>query len=258
MMRKRLVAPVLAALLALAPYAPAPAATLNGTWAITPAAAAEKYYFDLTLEDPEGRSHDRSGSDYSLSAIGLTAQRLAGPGHRVTFSIARDAGTFACDGWVANGRGGGSATFTPSAAFISKMNARGYDPTDEQIASAATVDLTNSFIDGLASAGVEKPSFHDLIAMRALNVDGPYVNDLHSVGINVTGAHDLIELRALKVDAAYVRTLSGLGYKNLSSHQLVQLRALQIDAAFIRKVQSHGIAHPTVEELIRLKAMNVI
>lgn len=257
-MRKRFITVALAPMLALATYYSAAAADLTGTWAVTPAATTGKIYFEMTVGDTNGHDHSRSGSDYTPAAVGLTSQQLSGPGHHITFTIARDAGSFACDGWVADGRGGGSVTFTPSADFIKKMNARGYDPTDDQIASAATVDLTNAFIDGLASAGVEKPSFHDLIAMRALNVDGPYVTDLHSVGINVTGPHDLIELRALKVDAAYVKTIAALGYSDLSSHQLVQMRAMQIDAAYIRKVQAHGIAHPTVEELIRLKAMNVI
>lgn len=243
---------------ALATYGAAAAADLNGTWAVTPAATGGKVYFDLTIEDSNGHGHSRSGSDYAPSALGLTPQQLAGPGHHLTFTIARDAGSFACDGWVAGGRGGGAVKFTPSADYIAKMNARGYDPTDDQIASAATVDLSNAFVDGLAEAGLEKPSFENLIAMRALNVDAAYVNDLHSVGINVNTAHDLIELKALDVTAAYVKTLAALGYSDLSSHQLVELRALRIDADFVRKVQAHGIAHPSVQDLIRLKSMGVI
>lgn len=256
-MRRRLTAVVLAPVLALATYYAASAADFTGTWAVSPAAAAGKIYFDMTIDDSSGHDHSRSGSDFTPSSIGLTQQQLSGAGHRVSFTIARDAGSFACDGWVANGRGGGTVTFAPSEDFVKKMNAKGYDPTDDQVVSAAMVDVTNAFVDGLASAGVEKPTFRDLIAMRALNIDPQYVSDLHSVNVNVTAPHDLIELRALKVDAAYVKAIAASGYPNLSSQQLVQLRALQIDAAFIRKVQSHGI-HPTVEELIRLKAMNVI
>lgn len=257
-MHMRLTLLALAAALALAGHSSATAANLTGSWSVTPAAAPGKVYFELTIEDPQGHDHSRSGSDYTPSSIGLTAQQLSGAGHHVAFTIARDAGSFACDGWVANGRGGGSVTFAPSAAFISKMNARGYDPTDEQIASAAIVDVSNAYIDGLASAGVEKPSFDDLIAMRALRIDGAYVNDLHSVGMNVTAPRELIQLKALGVDAAYVKTLVAVGYTNLSPQQLVQLRALKIDAAFVRKVQAHGIAHPTVEDLVRLKSLNVI
>lgn len=242
----------------LAGHSTAAAANLTGTWSVTPAAVSGKFFFELTIADPQGHDHSRSGSDYAPSSIGLTPQQLSGSGHHVAFTIARDAGSFACDGWVANGRGGGSVTFAPSAAFISKMNARGYDPTDDQIASAAIVDVSNAYIDGLASAGVEKPSFDDLISLRALRVDGSYVNDLHAVGINVTAPSELIQLKALQVDAAYVKTLAAVGYTNLSSRQLVQLRALKIDAAFVRKVQAHGIAHPTVEDLVRLKSLNVI
>ncbi|HEY1978068.1 MAG TPA: hypothetical protein VGG89_16070 [Candidatus Baltobacteraceae bacterium] len=248
----------LASVLALATYGSASAADLTGTWAISPAASAGKFYFDLTIDDPAGHSHSRSGSDYTPSAIGLTQQQLAASGRHVRFTIARDAGSFACDGWIADGRGGGTVTFAPSADYIAKMNARGYDPSLEQLASAATVDLSNAFVDGLAQTGIEKPSFEDLIAMRALNADPAYVDDLHSVGINVNTAREIISLKALNVDLAYVKTLASVGYTNLSSHQLVELRALRIDAAFVRKVQAHGIAHPTVEDLVRLKSLDVL
>lgn len=255
---KRLILIALSSALALAMHGAATAADFTGTWAVTPAAGSGKIYFDLTIEDSRGREHDHSSDDYTPSSIGLTQQQLSGPGHHVTFTISRDAGSFACEGWVANGRGGGSVTFNPSAAFVTKMNGLGYDPTDDQIASAAMLDVSNSYVDGLLSAGVEKPAFEELIAMRALKVDGAYVTDLHSAGINVTAPHDLIELKALKVDAAYVKTLAAVGYTNLSSHQLVELRALRIDADFVRRVQAHGIAHPTVEDLVRLKSMNII
>jgi hypothetical protein len=257
-MRNKLAVVAVTIGLALSASGAATAANLAGTWSVTPAASSGKFFFELTIEDPKGRDHSRSGSDYTAGSIGLAPQQLSGPGHHLAFTIARDAGSFACDGWVANGRGGGSVTFIPSAVFISKMNGRGYDPTDEQIASAAIVDVSNAYIDGLASSGVDRPSFEDLIAMRALKVDGGYVNDLHSVGINVTAARELIELKALDVDAAYVKTLAAVGYSNLSTKQLVQLRALKIDAAFVRKVQAHGIAHPSVDDLVRLKSLNVL
>ncbi|HZY99003.1 MAG TPA: hypothetical protein VFE36_05480 [Candidatus Baltobacteraceae bacterium] len=255
---KRLAFAIVFPALALATYCAAAAADLSGTWAVTPSTASGKIYFDLTIEDSNGHDRSHSGNDYTPSALGLTQQQLNGPGHHVSFTISRDAGSFACEGWVTNGRGGGSAAFSPSAEYISKMNARGYDPSSEQIASAALVDLSNAYVDGLAAAGVQKPPFEDLIAMRALNVDGSYVNDLHSVGLNVTVARDLIELKALNVNAAYVKTLATLGYTGLSSHQLVELRALKIDADFVRRVKAHGIAHPTIQDLVRLKSLNVI
>lgn len=256
---KRFLAIALALVLAAFAYRAAAAADLTGTWAISPAAAAGKIYFDLTIEDPQrGHTHSNNGSDFSPSDLGLTPQQLGGSGHHVSFTISRDAGTFACDGWVANGRGGGSATFTPSSNYVSKMNARGYDPSSDQVVSAAMLDLSLAYMDGITAAGVEKPSFDDLIAMRALRVDGPYIAGLHSAGLDVTKARQLIELKALNVDAAFVKSFAAIGYSGLSSRQLVELRALKIDADYVRRVKAHGIAHPTVEDLVRLKSLNVI
>jgi len=256
--RRHVIAIVLAPLLLLATHSRGVAAGLNGTWAITPAAESGKFYLDLTIEDLDGHGHSRGGENYTPASIGLAPAQLAGSGHRIAFTIARDAGSFACEGWIDNGRGGGSATFTPSAGFISSMNLRGYDLSLNQLASAATVDLTVPFIDGVVASGIPKPSFEELISMRALGIDAAYIAALRSVGITAGSARELIELKALKVDANYVKTLAAVGYSNLSPRQLVQLRALKIDADFVRRVKAHGLSHPSVEDLIRLKSMDVI
>jgi hypothetical protein len=239
------------------PALPAPASDIGGSWSMTPSSVPGKIYLDLTIEEDNGR-HSHSGSDYTAASLGLSPQLLGGAGHHVAFTIARDAGSFHCDGWLAGGRGGGSLTFSPSAQFLSRMNELGYDLAPDQQASAAMIDITLPYLDGIVSSGIARPPFDKLVAMRALDIDAQYIASLRQAGTTIESANDLIELSALKVDAAFVKGMAAVGYPHLSPRQLVELRALKIDAGYVRRVQAHGYPHPSIEDLVRLKSMNLI
>ncbi|MBV8721875.1 MAG: hypothetical protein JO277_06980 [Candidatus Eremiobacteraeota bacterium] len=231
-------------------------AALNGSWALSPSSVPGDVHLELRIDDAE--HHGSSSRDVAPSSLGLTPAQLEN-GRHVTFSIVRDAGTFACDGWLAQGRGGGSMTFAPSAAFERAMNERDYDVTAQQQATAAMLDLSIAYVDAMASAGYPHLSFDKLVAFRALGIDDAYVRSLRSFfGSAEIDADQTISLRALRVDGAYLRDLSASGLPKVTPAQAIQLRALGIDAAYVQRVKAHGFPHPTVEDLVRLKAMKIV
>jgi hypothetical protein len=260
-------------------------AALSGSWSISPSSVPGYVHLGLRIED--GTSHHESDHDVTPSSIGLTQQQLDS-GHRVTFSIARDAGTFACDGWLSQSKGGGSLVFSPSPAFERGMNDRGYDVTPDQQATAAMLDLSLTYIDTIAAAGFKNLPFEKLVAFRALNIDDAYaramrtlfgddnvdadqlialkalgvtqeyVSAMRAAGTTVATARQAVQLRALKVDPQYVRDMAAAGYPHLTPNQLVQLRAMEIDAAYVQRVKDHGFPHPSIDDLVRMKAMKII
>ena len=279
----------LAALVLLVQFAlfsAAGAENLAGTWSI---AELRDGRIRLTLEtgDSTTRSHGVDSHDIDARALGLSAALAAKVPGPVSFSLARDAGSFACAGVAGNGKGRGTFSFAPSDAFVAALRERGYPPFSlEQLLHAAMADVTIDFVDGLRAAGFGRVSYEKLIPLRALGVDRAYARSMRDVfpdigaetliplralgvsetyvkamrdaGLNVATSGDAIRLRALDLDLAYVRDLNAVGYGHLSTENLLQLRALGIDAAYIRRVQAHGFAHPTIEELIRLKALDVV
>ena len=260
-------------------------AAINGTWAISPSSVPGDVHLELRIDDVE---HQGSSShDVSASSLRLSQQQLHS-GHHVKFSIVRDAGTFACEGTLLGGKGGGAMTFEPSASYEHAMNDRGYDLSGDQQATAGMLDLSLSYVDSIADAGFPHLPFEklvafralgidesyarsmrrlfgedgvdaeQLIALRALGVDDRYVDDLRAAGSTVSNPRQAVQLRAMHVDAAYVRDLANAGYPHLSPNELVQLRALDIDAAYVERVKAHGFPHPTIDELVRMKALKII
>jgi hypothetical protein len=288
-MKARLCSIALALITALAAQTAMAQSTAAGTWSIEPSDTAGKVRFDVRTDGSGEGYHNESSSDVETQSLGLSSQQLSSGGNHVTFTLAREAGSFACEGWISNGKGGGTYVFTASSTYLSKMHDLGYDDISaRKQMTAAMIDLTTGYVDSIAKAGYPHLPFDKLVAFRALKIDetfvrsmrslfgnsgvdseqivalralgvtGTYVEQMRAAGFAVPTARDAVQLRALHVDSAYVRELAAAGYSHLSSEQLIQLRALHIDAAYIKRVQAHGFPNPTVEQLVRLKAMNVI
>jgi hypothetical protein len=260
----------------------------TGEWSIEPSTQAGQVHFTIVLGNPDSSDTEDHSSDVDISALGLSKAQLESSGD-VTFTFMREAGTFACRGRISNGKGGGTATFTPSGDYRSKMAALGYDGlTLRNQVTAAMIDLTTAYVASISAAGYPHLLFeelvafralgvdegyartmratfssqdldaNDLIAMRALHVTAGYVTELRAMGFTIDKPRDAIAMSALHVDAEYARSLAAAGYPHLTARELIQLRAMHIDAAYIQRVKSHGIPNPTVEQLVRLKAMNII
>jgi hypothetical protein len=276
----------LSIVLAVCTAAPVLCAPLAGSWSIAPTDVAGQVQLSLTFKGPDYTDNNSIGVD--PTTMGLSREQLNSAGQHVSFTLAHDAGSIVCDGWVAHGSGGGAATFNPNPVYASKMRALGYDNlTPREQLTATMLDISIAYAQDIASVYPHLP-FRDLVSFRALHIDGSYIRSmratfsgadvdagdiislqalhvtpgyitqLRQAGFTVSSPHDAVSLMALHVDLPYVKGLASAGYSNLTSSQLIQLRAMHIDAEYIAKVHAHGLAHPTVEELVRLKAMNII
>jgi hypothetical protein len=232
---------------------------ITGTWSIEPARTPGQMHFD-TQTDANGSSHNESSHDVAIRSLGLSDVQLHSPGNHVTFTLAHEAGSFVCQGWLANAKGGGTFVFTASSSYLSKMRDRGYAdiPPNDQMA-AAQLDLTVAYVDSLASAGYPHLPFETLIPFRALNVNDAYIRSMRAAfGGAAIDSDQLIPMRALGVTPAFLQQMHAAGLAVTTPAEAVQMRALGIDVAYLKRVQAHGFPNPSVEQLVRLKATNVI
>src|SRR5215217_3168652 len=124
------------------------------------------------------------------------ADMLSSAKTNVSFSLAREAGTFACQGSFINGRGDGTWTFTPSSAFASSMKSRGYaNLSDEDLLRAALHNLTTKYIEDLKSAGYDNLEFEQLSRGAGHDVSVAYIRELQSAGFTGLTMEQLIRAR---------------------------------------------------------------
>jgi hypothetical protein len=230
------------------------AETARGTWNLTNVHG--RLELQLHWRSPDGRDNNDHSSYVDAQALGI-ANALNSSGQHATFASHREAGDFAFEGWLGNGEGAGSYTFTPNDAFFSSLRNRGYDITTMDYKMAfADLDITMNYVNEMESLGFKGDVSH-LIALKALNVSRQYVQDLQAAGVTDITTSQIISLRAVHVDREYVKEIAGAGFPHLSADQYVTLKAMHVDAAYIRYLRSHGFKNLTVDQVVGMKAQRI-
>ena len=249
---------------------------------------ANRTTLDLTLKSSgSDGSHTWNFEDSSSidrSALrGLTDSQFASNGVHAAFRIVRDAGWFDCDGWVANGRGAGTYSFSPDPAFAQKLAARGIaNPTASQSLRLAIAGIDMAYIDGLRAIGVSSLSPDDLVRLAdhgveagfvsAMSADGyrfhtaedlvrltdhgvnsNFVASMRGAGYTTLSADDLVRLVDHGVSPSFIAAMRGVGYTNLNADDLVRLVDHGVDADFVKRLTAHGYSKLSVDDLIRLR-----
>jgi hypothetical protein len=202
--------------------------TARGSWSVTTRDATT--LFETNWGD--NASHKTSDiRAVDARTLGI-ASALASSGTHVQFRVAREAGEYLFEGWVANGSGGGTFEFTPNMAFFDDLRKRGIsmDADDDPIIkemTATDMDVTRAYVDDILRSGITL-DFHQLITFRALEIDGAYVRDLASVGFSHLETHQYITFKSLKIDSRYVKYLQAHGMRNLTAREVITAKAEQI------------------------------
>ncbi len=202
--------------------------SLSGTWSVE---TSKDGSISMRLAYRDAGGMHESDNEHSLTgdaAAAIPRDALTSQGRHATFSMTRDAGRFDFDGWLANGKGGGTYTLELNQSFFDTLKARGYDvSTDSQSFAIAATNLRLSYIDAMGRLGLH-PEIGNLIAMSALGVDEAYVKDLRSTGLDDLTVGNIIAMRALHIDGAYVRYLRAHGITHLTAGNVIALKAQHV------------------------------
>jgi hypothetical protein len=272
---------------ALLGAASATLATTSGTWQLARENRTHRLELRLTAAEQSNtvRMWNESGG-YGVEQLGLTDARIDAAPANVQFALNREAGIFRFTGILGRGTGNGTFLFMPGESFRSGLLSRGLKTrSDGDVMTAASVDLTLSYIDDIRAAGYPSLPFDELLAFRALNVTPSslaqlrsmfgnieahqvisttalhitpaYINEMHEIGIAAVTPETAVEFKSLGITKSYVAQLAQLGFSHLKPNEIVEFRALHIDAAYIKHLAAHGLKNLTVEQLVQLKASGI-
>jgi hypothetical protein len=228
--------------------------TAHGTWDIT--SRRNEPVLETRWHSDDQQHSEENAHGIDPNALGISAA-LDSRGQVGAFTIHRDAGDIACDGWFGNGQAAGTFTFVPNATFFTALEKRGYvfnGIADEL--SFATLDVSNDYINAIERLGY-KTDVRGLRELRALDVTPGYISEMRAAGVDVEDAHRLGEMKAVGVTPKYVSDLANAGYPHLTSREYIELKAIGVDGAYIRSLASHGLKDLTIRRILELKAIGV-
>lgn len=246
----------LLALLALA--VPRAEAQSHGTWAIHPAENGSTLRLRLETSNAEHGSFDISRPLKLAELRGLTTAQMAAPsGATVHFRIVREAGTFTCEGYFKQRRGGGTFTFRANPQFGPALRALGISGVDQnRVRAMALLDVTTGWTRQLRAAGVNAHTAGQLVKMGIFRVTPEYARSLRSLGYTATEPKELVKFRIFHVTPDSIRQLRKAGY-HPDAHQLVKMSIFKVTPEFINQVKQLGYAHPTIDELVKMRIFHV-
>lgn len=211
----------------------------------------------FSLQNSRDGDHFSTSSDWNMSDFRGIDWSASGK-HDVRFSIARDAGTIECEGFLKNGDGAGLFTFKPNERYRGEMQSLGFSgiSSQEQIAFAIH-DISLSFAQQMKSLGVQGLDSDKLMAFRIHGVSPQFVNDLRAAGLNANDADKLIAFRIHGVSPQFVKDLRGAGLNVSDPEKLIAFRIHGVSPEYVRGLERLGYSHPDSDQLIAMRIHGV-
>lgn len=229
---------------------------VNGTWtAKTKTEKPEKIYLSFSREGTKGGKHQHS-SDFLYSDLqGLTREQATNG--KVSFRMAREAGTIECEGTFTDGKGTGTFRFTGNQAFIEAMQTRGYTFTDEKLFAATTLNVTTAVADDLKAANFGPLGVEDLFKAVIFKVTPQFMAEMKATGFPNMGMEELVKARIFEIDANYVRQVSEMGFKNNDFEELVKFRIFKVTPEFLTELRNEGFTNITAEDVVQCRIFKI-
>lgn len=215
--------PVCSALLITLTFAQTPA-PLTGQWTMGGLVLQDRVLFSIQCCGGTGFNMSSSMPVPLAQIRGLTRPQLDYGGAVMQFQIVRDAGTLQLQGYLDNGKGGGTFTFVPNASYANEMRSLGYsDLSNERMLMLALHDISPAFVRQMDALGVHPQSTEQLVTMGIHNVTPDFVRELKSLGYNAS-SEQLVTMQIHGVTPDFIRKTRARGLGNLSIEQLVSIK----------------------------------
>jgi hypothetical protein len=222
---------LLCAGLCLAARAADDAPPLKGTWSLSNWTSGDSLRLNLSYRNPTTRWE--WGSDQPLLDLqGLTGEQLHSAHASVSFTLQRDAGTFAFEGTLLLGIGRGGYRFVPDPSYALKLSALGYEPIggdDISIMLMATRDISLAYASEVKLSGLRDVAVSDLVRLKDHGAGLDFIHELAATGHPNLTADDVIKLRDHGVDSEYVARIQSAGYGDLTVDQIIKLHDHGVD-----------------------------
>jgi hypothetical protein len=230
-------------------------APLHSACSIGPSEETGKLSLHIDKGECTGERH--CGSSFSNESVdrftGITLGDLQREGASLTATLAAEAGTFTCSGKVRDGELAGTSVFTPSSAFVERMDGLGYTGLDsEKLQAYAFIGVESAWAQSMKQTGISGINIDNLLALRIFRIDPAYVHSITSLGYDLPSADQLIGLKVQGVNAEEVRQIRALGFQP-TLDELVQIRIFHITPDFIQRMQERGLKNLTIAKLVQIR-----
>lgn len=118
-------------------------------------------------------------------------------------------------------------------------------------------EITDDFIEEMASVGYKNLSLDELIRLKNLRVTAEYVKSLRAIGFDNLTVKELLNLRAANVTQNFIVSIREMGFKDVTIKDISNLAGFGLTLEYIEKIQKAGYTRLSLSNLIDFKAFNI-
>jgi hypothetical protein len=229
--------------------------TFQGKWSLSNWTSGDS--LRLTMKYHARNNRWQWSNDQPIADLhGLTLEQLHAAHTPVTFTLARDAGTFAFEGTVMVGIGSGDFRFVSDPSFTAKLAALGYDAVGEDdvsIMMMAIRDISIAYAGEVKRSGLRDVAVNDLVRFRDHGVELEFIRDLTMIGYANLSADDVVQLRDHGIDSGFIRALKVSGYPDLPAGDIMALRDHGVDSRYVEGLDDSGYGRRAVGDIVKLR-----
>lgn len=197
---------------------------LTGQWTMGGLVLQDRVLFSIQCCGGTGFNVSSSMPVPLAQFRGLTRAQLDSGGAVMQFQMVRDAGTLQLQGYLDNGKGGGTFMFVPNVSYANEMRSLGYsDLSIERMFMLALHDISPAFVREMNALGIHPQSTEQLVTMGIHNVTPDFVRELRTLGYNAS-AEQLVTMQIHGITPDFIRKTRARGLGTLSIEQLVSLK----------------------------------
>ncbi len=214
----------------------------------------------------DGGGRNQHGSSFAYGDLqGLTRDQAQNG--KVTFAMAREAGTIECEGTFVNGRGSGTFRFMPNYGFADAMRSRGFDfaksskngspDLESRLFTATTLNVTTAFADDLKSANFGPLDVDDLFKAVIFKITPQFMSEMKATGFPNLGMEELVKARIFKIDAEYVRQVREMGFAGSEFEDMVKFRIFKVTPEFLNQLRAEGLSNLSPEDIVKFRIFKI-
>jgi beta-lactamase regulating signal transducer with metallopeptidase domain len=153
-------------------------------------------------------------------------------------------------------------TATPKGmAYLDGMRDAGY-PLDlnndlNTLASLRSLGVTPEYAKSMSTAGLGKPTVHELITLKAMGVTPEYVATMKQSGIAPKDFHEVVTEKSMGITPEYATEMKQKGFGDLSLHDMIAMKSMGVTPEYAAAMKQKGFGDLSVHQLIALKAQGM-
>jgi beta-lactamase regulating signal transducer with metallopeptidase domain len=130
-------------------------------------------------------------------------------------------------------------------------------PTVHELITLKSMGVTPEYVATMKQSGIAPKDFHEVVTEKSMGITPEYATEMKQKGFGDLSLHDMIAMKSMGVTPEYAAEMKQKGFGDLSVHDLVAMKSMGVTPEYATEMKQKGFGNLSVHELVAMKSMGV-